>query len=425
MNVLSFNLMNYPMSSFTKIIYDIINLIRPQLHAKANLKGKVYNKMDDKSKSVGLVETKFFEINEKIKLESGVEFGPIQVAYETYGTLNEKKDNAILLLHALTGDAHAAGYNTPNDKKPGWWDDMVGPGKAFDTNKYFVIATNMLGGCSGTTGPCSLNPETGKPYGLSFPVITIEDTVKVQRKLVDYFNIKKLIVAGGSMGGMQALEWAIEQNDIVTSAIIIASTGRLTAQGIAFNAVGRNAILSDPYFNNGDYYNKEQQPEKGLSIARMVGHITYLCEEAMHSKFGRKFQDKEKPNFDFNIDFQVESYLAHQGQTFVDRFDANSYLYITKAVDYFDVAKKYGSLEAAFKKSNAKFLIMSFTSDWLFPTEQSKELVKAIVKAGKDVSFCEIASPCGHDAFLLEFETQTKIVKSFLAKERAICDERD
>lgn len=366
--------------------------------------------------SVGLTQTMYFTIQDKIKLESGVQFGPVQVAYETYGVLNEKKDNAILLLHALTGDAHAAGYHNEEDKKPGWWDDMVGPGKAFDTNKYFVISSNMLGGCSGTTGPCSINPETDKPYGLDFPVITIEDAVKVQKKLVEFLGVKKLIVAGGSMGGMQALEWSITNFDMVEAVIIIASTSRLTAQGIAFNAVGRNAILSDPDFNNGDYYGKENQPEKGLSIARMVGHITYLCEESMHNKFGRRFQYSDKPNFDFNIDFQVESYLAHQGQVFVDRFDANSYLYITKAVDYYDLAQKHGSLKKAFEKTNARFLVMSFTSDWLFPTAQSKEIVQALIKAGKDVSFCEIESPCGHDAFLLEFETQTKIVKSFLAK---------
>ena len=370
--------------------------------------------------SVGLTQTKYFTIEDKIVLESGVEFGPIQVAYETYGTLNDNKDNAILLLHALTGDAHAAGYHNEEDKKPGWWDDMVGPGKAFDTDKYFVISSNMLGGCSGTTGPCSINPQTGKPYGLDFPVITIEDAVKVQKKLVEFLGVKKLIVAGGSMGGMQALEWSIANADMVDAVIIIASTSRLTAQGIAFNAVGRNAILSDPNFNNGDYYDKEKQPEKGLAIARMVGHITYLCEESMHNKFGRRFQYSDKPNFDFNIDFQVESYLAHQGQVFVDRFDANSYLYITKAVDYFDLAQKHGqkhgSLKEAFSKTNARFLVMSFTSDWLFPTSQSKEIVQALIKAGRDVSFCEIESPCGHDAFLLEFETQTKIVKSFLAK---------
>ena len=369
-----------------------------------------------KQNSVGITETKFFKIQDKIKLESGVEFGPIDVAYETYGTLNENKDNAILLLHALTGDAHAAGYHNPNDKKVGWWDDMVGPSKAFDTNKYFVISSNMLGGCSGTTGPCSINPETGKPYGLDFPVITIEDAVNVQKRLVDFLGVKRLSVAGGSMGGMQALEWSIAHCDMIDAVIIIASTSRLTAQGIAFNAVGRNAILSDPDFNQGDYYGKEKQPQKGLSIARMIGHITYLCEESMHNKFGRRFQDKDVPNFDFNIDFQVESYLQHQGQTFVDRFDANSYLYITKAVDYFDLAKKHGSLKDAFSKTKARFLVMSFTSDWLFPTSQSKEIVHALVQAGRDVSFCEIESPCGQDAFLLEFETQKKTVKSFLSK---------
>ena len=368
--------------------------------------------------SVGITETKYYTIQEKIILESGTKFGPVTVAYETYGKLNEKKDNAILLLHALTGDAHAAGYHTEKDKKPGWWDDMVGPAKAFDTDKYFVISSNILGGCSGTTGPCSVNPETQQPYGLDFPVITIEDAVKVQKKLVEYLGVKKLVVAGGSMGGMQALEWAITYSDIVTDAIIIASTSRLTAQGIAFNAVGRNAILSDPDFNNGNYYGKKNQPEKGLAIARMIGHITYLCEESMHNKFGRRFQDKDKPNFDFNIDFQVESYLEHQGRVFVGRFDANSYLYITKAVDYFDLSKKYGSLKKAFEKTNARFLVISFTSDWLFPTSQSKEIVQALIQAGKDVSFCEIESPCGHDAFLLEFETQTKIVKSFLARAR-------
>ena len=360
-----------------------------------------------------IVETKNFKIEEPIKLDSGVELSDINVAYETYGELNENKDNAILIFHALTGDAHACGYHSENDRKPGWWDDMVGSGKAFDTDKYFVICSNILGGCKGTTGPSSINPKTGKPYGLDFPVITIEDTVKVQKKLIDHFGVKKLIVAGGSMGGMQALQFTIDFPDIVKATIIIASTARLSAQGIAFNAVGRNAILQDSNFNNGDYYDK-QHPEKGLAIARMIGHITYLCEESMHRKFGRRLQDKDKPDFDFNIDFQVESYLQHQGKIFVDRFDANSYLYITKAVDYFDLADKYGSLENAFSKTNSKFLIMSFSSDWLFPTSQSIEIKNALIKAKKQVSFCEIQSPAGHDAFLLEFEIQTKIIKSFL-----------
>lgn len=365
--------------------------------------------------SVGVVKTKYYTFVEKLKLESGLEFGPITIAYETYGKLNKTKDNAILIFHALTGDAHAAGYHSHTDTKAGWWDKMIGPGKTFDTDKYFVICSNTLGGCSGTTGPTSINPETHKPYGLSFPVITVEDMVHVQKRLIDYLGVSKLkSVVGGSMGGMQAMQWAISYPQIVESVVVIASTSRLSAQGIAFNAVGRNAILSDPDWNNGNYYNQEKQPDRGLSIARMIGHITYLCEKAMHDKFGRKLQDKNHLDFNFNIDFQVESYLQHQGETFVDRYDANSYLYITKAVDYFDIENKYGSLEKAFESINARFLLMSFSSDWLFTTEQSKEIVKSLMKTGKDVSFCEIESPCGHDAFLIEYDTQEKIIKSFL-----------
>ena len=367
-------------------------------------------------KSIGIVQTKYLEVKEPLLLESGKILQEYTVAYETYGELNEAKDNALLVLHALTGDAHAAGQTSDDGTKFGWWNDMIGPEKAFDTNKYFVVSSNILGGCSGTTGPSSTKPGTNEPYGLDFPVITIEDTIKVQKKLLDYLDVKKVIVAGGSMGGMQALEWSIAYSDMVKACIVIASTSKLSAQSIAFNAIGRNAILSDPNFNNGNYYGAKRQPERGLAIARMVGHVTYLCEDAMQNKFARRFQDKDKPDFDFNIDFEVESYLEHQGQTFVDRFDANSYLYITKAVDLYDAAQKHGSLEDAFKKTNAKFLLMSFTSDWLFPTKQAKEIVSALMKAQKDVSFCEIESPCGHDAFLLEFETQTKIVKSFLNK---------
>lgn len=366
--------------------------------------------------NVGIVQTKYLEVKEPLKLESGKILPEYTIAYETYGELNESKDNALLVMHALTGDAHAAGKHSEEDTKVGWWNDMIGPRKAFDTNKYFVISSNMLGGCSGTTGPTSLKPNSNERYGLDFPIFTIEDAVKVQKKLLESLGVKKTIVAGGSMGGMQALEWAINYSDMVKACIIIASTSKLSTQSIAFNAVGRNAILSDPNFNNGNYYDAPNQPERGLAIARMIGHITYLCEDAMQNKFARRFQDKDKPDFDFNIDFQVESYLEHQGQTFVDRFDANSYLYITKAVDLYDASQKHGSLIDAFKNTNAKFLIMSFTSDWLFPTAQSKEIVNALVKAQKDVSFCEIQSPCGHDAFLLEFDTQTKIIKSFLNK---------
>lgn len=365
--------------------------------------------------SVGIVQTQFYKIEEKIKFESGVEFGPITVAYETYGKLNETGDNAILVIHALTGDAHAAGYHSKDDKKAGWWDTLIGPNKAFDTNKYFVICTNILGGCSGTTGPSSINPETGKPYGIKFPVFTIEDTIKVQKKLLDFLNIKSLYaVAGGSMGGMEAIQFTISYPNYVKSAILIATTSRLSPQAIAFNAVGRNSIISDPDWNSGDYYDKENKPDRGLSNARMIGHITYLCEEAMYNKFGRKLQDKNHYDFNFDIDFQVESYLQHQGQIFVDRFDANSYLYITKAVDYFDPAEKYGSLQNAFKDTNAKFLVISFDTDWLFPSSQSKEIVNTLMQLDKDVSYCEIKSPCGHDAFLLEYEVQEKIIKSFL-----------
>lgn len=368
------------------------------------------------NQNIGIIETKYLQVQEPLTLESEKVLPEYTVAYETYGELNENKDNAILVLHALTGDAHAAGKNSESDKKFGWWNEMIGPDKAFDTNKYFVISSNMLGGCSGTTGPSSFKPYSKTRWGLDFPIITIEDAVKVQKKLLDFLGVKKVIVAGGSMGGMQALEWAVNYPEMTAACIVIASTSKLSAQSIAFNAIGRNAILSDPNFNNGQYYDAQKQPERGLAIARMVGHVTYLCEDAMQSKFARRFQDKDKSDFDFNADFQVESYLEHQGQTFVDRFDANSYLYITKAVDLYDTAQKYGSLNEAFKNTKAKFLVMSFTSDWLFPTSQSKEIVDALIKAQKDVSFCEIESPCGHDAFLLEFETQTKIVKSFLSK---------
>jgi len=370
--------------------------------------------MIDLNNSVGIVETKYFSFDEKINLENGLDFGPITVAYETYGELNEDKSNAILVLHALSGDAHAAGYHSEQDKKPGWWDDMIGPDKAFDTNKYFIISSNFLGGCKGTTGPSSVNPETGKPYGISFPVITIEDMVKVQKKLVDFFGIKKLLsVAGGSMGGMQALEWSIQYPEMVQSCVVIASASRLSAQNIAFNEVGRNAIISDPNWNNGNYYDGEN-PATGLAIARMIGHITYLSEESMHQKFGRRLQDKLKPDFNFDVNFQVESYLRHQGQSFVDRFDANSYLFITKAMDYFDLHQKYGSLAHAFKGSKSKFLFITFSTDWLFPPEELKNTARTLMSLEKEVTYCNIDSPYGHDSFLLEVEDQTKIVKNFL-----------
>jgi len=336
------------------------------------------------------------------------------LAYESYGELNQDKSNAILIHHAFSGDAHVAGYHSKEDKYPGWWDEMVGPGKPFDTDKYFIICSNVLGGCQGSTGPGSEDPETGRPYGMNFPVVTIGDMVKAQEKLISHLGIEKLFaVAGGSMGGMQALQWTIQYPDRVKHALVLASTTRLTAQGIAFNAVGRNAIMSDSNWNGGDYYQKDI-PRQGLSIARMVGHITYLSDESMRMKFGRKLQTKEDFSLEHSDQFAVESYLEYQGNKFVDRFDANSYIYISKAMDYFDLESPHGALHLTFASSQAKYLIISYSSDWLFPTYQSKEMVYALMKAQNEVSFIDLDSPYGHDAFLLESERQGKIIRSYL-----------
>jgi homoserine O-acetyltransferase len=371
------------------------------------------------SNSIGIVEVKtitLFEPPNVLRLDCGRTLGPIQVAYETYGTLTRQGDNVVLVCHALSGDAHLAGYHSPEDRKPGWWDNMVGPGKGIDTDRYFVICTNVLGGCKGTTGPGSINPETGKPWGLDFPVITIGDMVRVQKALLDALGIKRVLaVIGGSMGGMQVLDWAIRYPDVVVSAIPIATTARLTAQGIAFNAVGRNAILADPHFNNGQYYDT-QHPARGLSIARMIGHITYLSEQSMHQKFGRKLMDAENYSYDFDSEFAVETYLDHQGQRFVERFDANSYLYITKAIDYFDLAATCGSLENAFADTRCRYLIASFSSDWLFPPSHSRQITEALLARDKDVSYCNVMSTCGHDAFLLpdELPVYGEMMRAFL-----------
>lgn len=367
--------------------------------------------------SVGIVQTRTIRIVESkqpLELECGRDFGPIDVAYETYGKLNETGDNAVLVCHALSGDAHVAGTHGPDDKKPGWWDIMVGPGKGIDTNKYFVICSNFLGGCSGTTGPGSTNPATGKPYGLDFPIITIADMVKVQKLLLEKLGIRKLLaVIGGSIGGMQVLQWAIAYPDFVKAAIPIATTTHLSAQSIAFDAVGRNAILADPNFSGGQYVNGKG-PAGGLTIARMIGHITYLSEQGMREKFGRQLRNSDHYSYDFNSEFAVETYLDHQGQSFVERFDANSYLYITKAADYFDIAKKYGSLRQAFANTQCRFMVISFASDWLFTPAQSRAIVDALVANNKDVSFCDITSPYGHDAFLLEPETLGSLISGFL-----------
>ena len=365
-------------------------------------------------RSLGVVEEHRYSIAEPMPLDSGVEFGPLTVVYETYGTLNDDATNAVLVLHAFSGDAHAAGKHSVDDSKAGWWDAMIGPGKAIDTEKYFVICSNVLGGCMGTTGPSSVNPETREAYGLNFPVITIHDMVKVQRRLIDHLGVGVLhAVIGGSMGGMQALEWVAGFPERVHSAIILASTSRLTAQGIAFNYVGRNAIMSDPAWKRGTYAAGEA-PYHGLAIARMVGHITYLSEESMGLKFGRRLQSRKKYGFDFDDQFQVESYLAHQGDKFVERFDANSYIYLSKAMDYFDMTEKYGTLENAFVNTTARFLVVSYSSDWLYPSAQSKEIVRALMRAGRDVSYTEISSPYGHDAFLLETDRQAAIISAFL-----------
>ncbi|HZT38799.1 MAG TPA: homoserine O-acetyltransferase [Bryobacteraceae bacterium] len=359
------------------------------------------------------VRTQFVTFD-RIALDCGVTLSPVDVAYETYGELNAARSNAILILHAFSGDAHAAGVSAETGKT-GWWDNMIGPGKAFDTDKYFVICSNVLGGCMGTTGPSSINPETGCPYAMSFPVITISDMVRLQKMLVDHLGITRLLaVAGGSMGGMQALEWAVAYPQAVASVLPIATTARHSAQQIAFNEVGRQAIMADPDWNGGNYYGKKP-PARGLAVARMVGHITYMSDDSMREKFGRRLRN-DGFSFNFEIDFEVESYLRYRGAQFVDRFDANSYLYITKAMDYFDLA--YGrapTLAAALERTNARFLVLSFTSDWLYPSYQSLEIVSALRSRNKDVAYCELPSNYGHDAFLVDVAEESELIRGFLA----------
>jgi homoserine O-acetyltransferase len=351
---------------------------------------------------------------DSLSLDGGGTLCPDDVAYETYGKLNDAKSNAIIVLHAFSGDAHAAGISQESGK-PGWWDNMIGPGKAFDTNRYFVICTNVLGGCRGTTGPASINPATGCPYGMSFPVITIGDMVRLQRMLIDWFGIPRLLsVSGGSMGGMQALEWAVAHPDRVVSAIPIASTTRHSAQQIAFNEVGRQAIMADPLWNSGDYYGK-QPPARGLAVARMVGHITYMSDDSMREKFGRRLREKEAFSFGFDVDFEVESYLRYRGSQFVNRFDANSYLYITKAMDYFDLTNGQRTLAAALEAARARFLVISFSSDWLYPSYQSQEIVRALRSRNCDVAYVELQSNYGHDSFLVDVAEQSALVSGFLA----------
>lgn len=345
-----------------------------------------------------------------LALDGGGTLWDVVVAYQTYGKLNAEKSNVVLICHALTGDQHVANDH-PITGRPGWWETLVGPGKPIDTDRYYVICQNVLGGCLGTTGPLSKNPKTGKTWGINFPVVTISDMVRTQALALDQLGIDSLFaVIGGSMGGMQVLEWAARYPSQVFAAIPVATSARHSAQNIAFHEIGRQAIMADPNWCEGDYASAGVKPTKGLSVARMTAHVTYLSEQALHRKFGRNLQDRAKPTFGFDADFQVESYLRHQGSSFVDRFDANSYLYITKAMDYFDLAADHdGSLATAFKDSTIRFCLMSFTSDWLFPTPESKAIVRALNSVAAKVSFVEITSDKGHDAFLLDepefFET--------------------
>ncbi len=405
---------------------------------RASLDEKTFG-TDDDARLVKRQSVELFSTENPLKLAGGQEIGPIRVAYEMYGTLSPAKDNAFFICHALTGDAHAAGRYNLDDRKPGWWDEFIGPGRGIDTDRFCVICANVLGGCQGTTGPSCIDPKTGEPYGLNFPFITIADIVHVHKELVSYLGIKKLAGAiGGSLGGMQVLEWIAQDPDAIENAIVLASAANLSAQGIAFNAVGRRAIYADPQFHNGGYYDRAEEvsvesdqhqnapqstvlksgkgPRFGLALARMIAHITYLSESSIEKKFGRRLQNSEQLAFDLmrETEFQIESYLHYQGEQFVERFDANSYLYLTKAMDYFDLAESYHGLNNALGNTSARTLVASYTTDWLFPTAQSREIVSALILAGKHASFCELESPYGHDAFLVEVEQLTELVRAFL-----------
>ena len=389
--------------------------------------------------SVGTVETQYLDLPKPLRLDSGRELSPIRIAYETYGTLSPARDNVILVCHALSGDAHAAGFaKTPppestrdgfaaedrdgtSGKGLGWWDGMIGPGKAFDTEQFFVVSTNLLGGCRGTTGPSSLNPRTGKPYGSDFPVITVADMVRTQRAFLDELGIDRLAaVAGGSLGGMQGFEWAILYPDQVDAVVAIASTHALQPQGVAWNAIARNAIMADPDWQGGHYYGTARTPDGGMGVARMVGHITYLSAKSLGDKFARRLQDSDDIRYTLTEpEFEVESYLRHQAKTFVRRFDANTYLYTSRALTYFDLARQYGHgrLADAIRRVSARTLLIAFSSDWLYPPAGSQELADALRAAGKEVELHVIDAPYGHDCFLLEEARQTPMIQNFLARQ--------
>jgi homoserine O-acetyltransferase len=367
--------------------------------------------------SVGVVETRHMKIPlpvDGLKLENGGILPELTVAYETYGSLNATRDNVVFICHALTGDAHAAGYHSHDDKSPGWWDDMIGPGKGIDTNRFHVVCANILGGCKGTTGPSSINPATGSPYGSDFPAITIGDIVHTQYLLLNHLGISRLhAVVGGSFGGMLVLEWSIRYPDVPKNCICVASAASLSAQALAFDIVGREVITSDPGWAGGNYYGTGRLPKDGLAAARMIGHITYLSPEIMATKFGRKKKELVSEER-FSTRFEVESYLQYQGEKFVERFDSNSYLHITHAMDSYDLVEKYGDLKTAFKNVKARFLVVALSSDWLFPPEQSLEIASSLVQIGKPVSYCLLKAPYGHDAFLVDIEHMSQIICTFL-----------
>ena len=365
--------------------------------------------------SVGIVTPQTIAFEQPFSLQNGDTLPRFDLITETYGTLNADKSNAILICHALSGTHHVAGRHHPDDKHPGWWDNMVGPNKPVDTNRFFVVGLNNLGGCAGSSGPLSTNPATGKPYGSDFPMVTVKDWVRSQAMLADHFGIKQwAAVMGGSLGGMQALQWTIDFPERVRHALVIASAPKLSTQNIAFNDVARQAILTDPDFHEGHYASRQTVPRRGLKIARMMGHITYLAEDGLGKKFGRQMRNGNY-QYDYGIEFEVESYLRYQGDKFADRFDANTYLLMTKALDYFDPAADFGhNLHAALVGVQAKFFVASFSSDWRFAPERSHELVKALISAEKDVQYIEIESSHGHDAFLMEDEPYLKAVRAYI-----------
>ncbi len=369
---------------------------------------------------VGIVQAKDFTHPDTFTFTSGQSIQGFTLRYETYGALNATRDNAVLVCHALSGDHHCAGWHAETDAKPGWWNNLIGPGKAVDTRRFFVICANVLGGCQGSTGPSSVDPGTGKPYGLRFPFVTIRDMVRAQKLLLDHLGIVELhAVIGGSMGGMTAMLFAIDYPAFTKRQIIMASTANESAQAIAFNEVGRQAIMQDPAWNNGDYA-REGGPRVGLAIARMMAHITYLSDAGMDRKFGRRKRESAGgESYTFDAQFEVESYLRHQGQSFINRFDANSYLYITRAIDQFDPARAFGSLEKAFAPVQAESLVVGFTSDWLFPPEQNRSIALALLRAGKRASYAELSTDLGHDSFLLESSDLYALVRGFLERSEA------